>query len=211
MTELCDWWWNFQSWLTIYYKLNVASQHLADFRAQCSKKGFVPIRILASPRREASLINSPGSPEPGFFIPKENTVISFSYGWFSISWPGQWQGFETTVIFMASSENIYIIYHSCCDAPRRLPARPAQGNLWGYLPPPATDIKRFDSPRKFTISNALGHLPIKFTCYRLRPPQFRHSFLAGGVAPIQGDVKAAATRHRAWRGFDLGFPWIRAK
>jgi len=32
-----------------------------------------------------------------------------------------------------------------------------------------------------------------------------HSFLAVGVAPIPGDVKATASRHRAKRGFDLEF------
>ncbi|MEE9545642.1 MAG: hypothetical protein V3V55_08660, partial [Rhodospirillales bacterium] len=35
-------------------------------------------------------------------------------------------------------------------------------------------------------STLLGHFPLKFTRYRLRPPRFRHSFLAGGVAPIPG-------------------------
>jgi hypothetical protein len=35
----------------------------------------------------------------------------------------------------------------------------------------------------------------------------RHSFLAGGVAPIPGEVKAAASRHRAKRGFGLEFSW----
>ncbi|HJL66926.1 MAG TPA: hypothetical protein QF900_08880, partial [Arenicellales bacterium] len=34
-----------------------------------------------------------------------------------------------------------------------------------------------------------------------------HSFLAGGVAPIPGEVKAAASRHRAKRGFGLEFSW----
>jgi hypothetical protein len=38
-----------------------------------------------------------------------------------------------------------------------------------------------------------------------------HSFLAGGVAPIPGEVKAAASRHRAKRGFGLEFPWDRGK
>jgi hypothetical protein len=37
--------------------------------------------------------------------------------------------------------------------------------------------------------------------------EFHHSFLAGGVAPIPGEVKAAASRHRAKRGFGLEFPW----
>jgi hypothetical protein len=34
-----------------------------------------------------------------------------------------------------------------------------------------------------------------------------HSFLAEGVAPVPGEVKAAASRHRAKRGFGLEFPW----
>ncbi len=34
-----------------------------------------------------------------------------------------------------------------------------------------------------------------------------HSFLAGGAAPIPGEVKATASWHRAKRGFGLGFPW----
>jgi len=38
-----------------------------------------------------------------------------------------------------------------------------------------------------------------------------HSFLAGGVAPIPGEVKAAASRHRAKRGFGLDFPRNRGK
>ncbi len=38
-----------------------------------------------------------------------------------------------------------------------------------------------------------------------------HSFLAGGVAPIPEEVKAAASRHRAERGFGLEFPWDRGK
>ena len=38
-----------------------------------------------------------------------------------------------------------------------------------------------------------------------------HSFFAGGVAPIPGEVKAAASRHSAKRGFGLEFPWDRGK
>ncbi len=86
-----------------------------------------------------------------------------------------------------------------------------EGGAGPHSSGPATLVLRAYADSASEHHGNLEHFPIKFTRYRLRPLQFRHSFLAGGVALIQGEVKAVATRHRAWRGFGLEFPLDRGK